>query len=617
MRLRGFFVAGLATLALPAPAAASSPYQAAFAATTNSNPPTTQAGTVSANASGMGIADFDNDGTDELVIAKTGASSLVRVLPSSAGTPPYTEASTGLGCPPEGLAVGDVDVDGDPDVVVTCPSTGQIVVAKWNGSGFTASAPVTSGGNARQIVLADVNEDGVPDAVVASTGTSQIAVNIDPGFTTVAPVLSSTPGPVDLALIDTGVDGNGPNDLAVSSTDNIVRFLTNTGGGSFVINAALTVTGGGPLAVLDADGDGHQDVLVGTSGGEVKRVLGQGAGNFTLPTTVASGLGPVTDAAVGDLDRDGLKDAAFAHDNGAFDTGAVAFLSKGNGAFKRVSTQPVTGLGSPTNVAIGDANDDGANDLMTFATSGTPNLMYALSRPVLLGNVNLDYGDQTVGSRSADLDVRYTNYGAAPLSMNSSPLSVSGDAGDFGVSGVGNNCGFVPPGATCFRPFFFQPTTTGARTWSLDFPSNESTQVSTTQVSLRGTGVAANAGPQGPQGEQGPPGAQGPQGTAGSPGAQGPQGPAGRDAVVTCKVKKLKKKKRTRVTCTVRLAGASGSAIARLRRHGVTYARGRARMSHGRLHLRLRARRAVTRGRYTLTVRIGRRTVVKRKVTVG
>ena len=90
---------------------------------------------------------------------------------------------------------------------------------------------------------------------------------------------------------------------------------------------------------------------------------------------------------------------------------------------------------------------------------------------------------------------------------------------------------------------------------------------------------------------RGPAGSPGPEGTPGRPGATGPtgaRGPRGPRARVTCTVRS-----RRRVTCRVK-----STASARLVRRGRVYATGTAK--------RLRARRELRPGRYTLRVSDGR-----------
>jgi hypothetical protein len=605
-------VAAVACAALPTSAHAASPYTARFAATTIGTPVVTNADTVSANGDGLAVADFNGDGSAEAVVSNAAGSSVVRVSPNAQTSPPFTQSSTAIGCAPAGLAAGDVDLDGDLDVVAACPATGQIAVLKWNGTTFVPTL-VNSIIGANEVALGDVDGEGSPDAVVASPGGGQVATHVQVGSFTGAPVTNSTANPVDIAL--TEVNGDSKADLAVATgTDNHVRVLAGAGNGSFAASTSFNVTNPQAVAVLDANDDGNRDLLVGTNGGVILRSLGQGFGSFTAMTVVQSLVGPIRDADVGDLDGDHLRDAAFTI-SGSLP--AVALLSKGDGTFRVSLAQAVTSLGPPDRVAIGDVNGDDANDLVTFATSGSPNLAFELSRPVLRPasspTLDVNFGAQTVGTRSADEIVDYTNVGAAPLQMAEATLPVTGDGGDFLVDTNANPCAFVPPGASCAHRVYFQPTTTGNRSATMDFFSNSSPQISNTAVNLHGIGVAPNSGPQGLRGPTGP------RGPSGSPGARGPRGRAGRDAVVTCKVRKAKKN-RTKVKCTVKLVKAHGKAALRLSRHGRTYARGVGRVSHGRVDLTLHSRRPLRRGRYMLTVRIsnrsGARTVIRRKVRI-
>lgn len=98
-------------------------------------------------------------------------------------------------------------------------------------------------------------------------------------------------------------------------------------------------------------------------------------------------------------------------------------------------------------------------------------------------------------------------------------------------------------------------------------------------------GSAGAPGTAGPAGTAGPIGPAGPQGATGPAGSQGPAGPA---AAIACKLRDEGRRVRCRVV-------ARGAGRATLRRNGRTYAAGTAG--------RLRARRIITAGRYTLRVR--------------
>jgi hypothetical protein len=150
-------------------------------------------------------------------------------------------------------------------------------------------------------------------------------------------------------------------------------------------------------------------------------------------------------------------------------------------------------------------------------------------------------------------------------------------------------------------------------------------------------GVQGTQGTQGVQGTQGAQGAQGPQGAVGmtgvagangsngangAAGPAGPQGPAGRSVrSVRCRVTRVKPK--IKITCTVRFTAAASAKVvrARISRRGTVYASGQAVSRNGHVTLRMRARRAVPKGRYTLTTvttyKRGRTVTTHAPVTVG
>lgn len=117
------------------------------------------------------------------------------------------------------------------------------------------------------------------------------------------------------------------------------------------------------------------------------------------------------------------------------------------------------------------------------------------------------------------------------------------------------------------------------------------------------TGGEGKAGTIGATGEKGAAGAEGPAGPAG---ADGPAGPAGKVELVTCQKVKGQQHCTTKlVSGTVKFKIAGSVAQATLSRHGAVYAAGTARVSHGRVSLRLLPVRPLPRGKYVLTLITG------------
>jgi hypothetical protein len=106
--------------------------------------------------------------------------------------------------------------------------------------------------------------------------------------------------------------------------------------------------------------------------------------------------------------------------------------------------------------------------------------------PVTLAPSSLTFAAQAVGTTSAGQNVTLTNNQSATL--NITKIFGSGaDPGDFGVS---SNCGStLAAGSSCTITVTFKPTTTGARTATLNVSDDASN--SPQQVSLTGTGTSA------------------------------------------------------------------------------------------------------------------------------
>jgi hypothetical protein len=206
-----------------------------------------------------------------------------------------------------------------------------------------------------------------------------------------------------------------------------------------------------------------------------------------------------------------------------------------------------------------------------------------------------DFGDQTVGQRSAEQPLTITNIGAQAL-VFSGTFTVSQAAADYTITDntcSGRRLAFEQ---SCTIEVRFTPSTTGERSAVIGLPDNEPGAAH--GIPLAGTGIAANSGPTGPPG---------PTGQTGAPGAAGPAGSPGQIELVICRIIRVKRHGRThalkRRKCTVKHVTGSATftateARATLRRGRIVYAIGTAMLSR----LTLRQRRPITPGGYTLSL---------------
>jgi len=265
-----------------------------------------------------------------------------------------------------------------------------------------------------------------------------------------------------------------------------------------------------------------------------------------------------------------------------------------------------------------------------------------------------EFGDQTVGEPSADQALIVTNMGTQPLVISGASLG-GADAADFSVLADGCALTTLDARQSCTIITRFTPATTGTREATIAL--SDSLPVAT-EVTLSGTGVAANsgptgatgpAGPTGPTGSTGPAGPTGPtgltgltgpigptgltgatgaagangiegtNGTNGISGAQGPagvQGPAGETELLMCKAARTGKGKhmKTIQRCTTRPTSSpistttTGPTVAAVLSRGkILYATGFTLGSGKQTKLLLLPSRDIGKGTYTLTLTRGQK----------
>ena len=225
-------------------------------------------------------------------------------------------ATTGT---PVALAVGDVDGDGNPDLVVADSNAPGKLGSDTNngyrvdvfhglGGGSFSTTPLTfqvgdtapSGLQApTSVIVADLNNDGKPDVAVGGTnGIALLANTSTPGniaFTTPPPLIG-TMGVTALAV--GALDASGkPDIVATGSTfgQGQVQVLTNLGNFNFVSSVFSLPSNAGQVTLGDVNGDGRPDLAVTSenSNGQVSVLTTAGAitnisGPGTSPIVITS-----------------------------------------------------------------------------------------------------------------------------------------------------------------------------------------------------------------------------------------------------------------------------------------------------------------------------------------
>lgn len=295
----------------------------------------------------------------------------------------------------------------------------------------------------------------VASVVMAASPAS--AVVVDPtGFGTAVNLDNNGRGSSAVAIGD--LDNDGVPDLVTAIRAEGLGVFLGSGGGSFgavtKYAAPHTVSSVflGSAVIRDVNGDGHKDVISHDSRGNVALVwLGDGSG--ALGSGAAVQLNPTpgcdttgdnpcvarfpTDVAVGDFDEDGKPDLATSNAN----TNSVsAVLGNGDGTFGAASQFALGAGTSPQGIAVADLGGDGHLDLITSnSVTGTLSVLSGDGHGGFAPASNAATG-VTLPSKLKLADVNEDGKLDAVVVVTGSPGAVAvllGDGtGGFGTAGV-------------------------------------------------------------------------------------------------------------------------------------------------------------------------------------
>jgi len=287
---------------------------------------------------------------------------------------------------PGNLAVGEVNEDAKPDLVVA--SSHGITVLLGQGDGrfrVAPGSPIKVPDRSTELVLRDLTGDGKVDLALANHDTYGVILLFGDGTGgfTLAPhspvIMKEGQHPHTHGLHAGDLNGDGRLDLVtVNSDDDDVSVAFGDGRGGFTRAASSFAVGPSPYpgALGDLNGDGHLDVIATST---ARRTPQQEASTRALTVLFGDGRGDFRGepvplrtvlpwfVAVADVNGDSTSDLVATH---AERSELTVLVGDGRGGFTETTGSPFD-LGHATwHVAIADMNGDGKADVAAAAGEG-------------------------------------------------------------------------------------------------------------------------------------------------------------------------------------------------------------------------------------------------------
>jgi|GEM_PF-3788003 len=347
------------------------------------------------------LGDVNNDGKPDLIAINQQTSKVSVLLGTGDGhfVKAANAASTyGAGQTPLSVAVGDINNDGNADLIIGAQS-GIVRVMLGNGDGtFKKATQLSLIHIVDTVAISDVNLDGKPDLIVAGDGGQKghVRVFLGNGDGTFGPVAidqtTQVQAPIDAVATD--ISGDGRPDL--------MSLGTQTG----TVEVSLNTTPNVPIV---------------SHTGSVINVTGT-SGNDTV--TVTAGAGNILHLSIDSV-------------NDTFSTSQISFINFGMGA----GDDSVTlGAGVPS-CNVGGA---GGNDTIVDNSSAATTLRGGAGLDSISagsGNDSLDGGTgrDTLVAGSGNDTLSGDNASDLLMGGSGSSILLGGNNNDTLIAGTGNN----------------------------------------------------------------------------------------------------------------------------------------------------------------------------------
>lgn len=330
------------------------------------------------DSSGIAVGDIDGDGNMDVVVANFGSAPNRLYLGDGDGA--FSASGTAIGTThydTRAIELHDFDGDGDLDVIAGNRNHVDRVYLNDGGGNFPGngnSLESSRSGDTRGLLVDDVNNDAIPDVVGIETNATALYIGDGNGgiARTVSLGVGGNTADGSGALGD--IDRDGDLDLIKGSfNQQDYIYFNEFDGGSF--DGLTEAVGSGSDASrgatwIDANGDHWPDLAVANDGGTNRLYLGSAAGFSGGGSAIGFDVDSSQAIAQADFDHDGAMDLVVAN------VGGQVRLYSGNGSGGFAAGVAVgSEFDNSRAISVGDIDRDGNPDIVV-GNDGQSNRFY-------------------------------------------------------------------------------------------------------------------------------------------------------------------------------------------------------------------------------------------------
>ncbi len=314
----------------------------------------------------VSLGDVNNDGENDIVTANQGDDTISILLWNSNSSSWGSQITKDVGNSPESVYIGDANNDGLNEIVASSLDN-TVSIFEWNDTIEDWDKVIkTVGDDPESVMIEDANNDGFNDIVTANMGEFDVSIILWNNATEEwDDHIRRDVGYLPYSVFVGDVDNDGYNDIVTANfgVDNNISILLWNETTNDWDDKITKIAGTSPYSVFieDANNDGQNDIAVSSLEGKIFIFCWNTTSqNWDKSINKTVGSYP-RNLFIGDANNDGYNDIATAN---FFDHDASLLLW--NETLSDWNSEISLSVGQqPHFVVIGDANDDESNDIIT------------------------------------------------------------------------------------------------------------------------------------------------------------------------------------------------------------------------------------------------------------